>query len=275
MLPGLVLSGLLVTVVTAPIALYHFQRLAVYGTFSNVIAIPLTGLLIMPALLGALLLWSVGGEGFFLSIAAWGAQCLNRLAETVTTLPYAQWRVAAFSPMVAFLILLALPMAISLPRWYRLSAVIPLFVASIIVVRSPLPDVVIADTGKQAGFYEQGTLWVSGPARSFLAREWANRYGLPGAILLPADACDETGCLIHFQGKTIALPQVPDAVSEDCRYKNRIIITSLDAPADCRARIIHDYRRLRYNGSTALWLDSGKTATDRQKREGEPWAGYE
>lgn len=57
---ALVVSGLVAELTLAPTALFHFNRAGLYGMAANVIAIPLTSFLVMPALVGALLLDTVG-----------------------------------------------------------------------------------------------------------------------------------------------------------------------------------------------------------------------
>src|SRR5271170_3343046 len=45
---GLVFSSLVATVATAPFAAFHFNRLTVFGVIANMVAVPLSGVLVMP-----------------------------------------------------------------------------------------------------------------------------------------------------------------------------------------------------------------------------------
>ncbi len=54
-LGGIMLTSLIASLATAPFALYHFNRVAVAGLLANMIAVPLTGLWIMPWAIGAFL----------------------------------------------------------------------------------------------------------------------------------------------------------------------------------------------------------------------------
>ncbi|MEO5494690.1 MAG: ComEC/Rec2 family competence protein [Sphingomonas sp.] len=48
-LGSLLLTGVVVEAALAPIALYHFHKSGLYGAFANIVAIPLTTFVIMPA----------------------------------------------------------------------------------------------------------------------------------------------------------------------------------------------------------------------------------
>mgnify|MGYP000029335295 CR=1 FL=1 len=59
-LAGAMLTGLAVECALTPIALYHFHRTGLYGALANIVAIPLTTAVVMPAEALALMLDSVG-----------------------------------------------------------------------------------------------------------------------------------------------------------------------------------------------------------------------
>ena len=59
-LAGLLLTGLAVELALMPIALFHFHQAGIYGAVANIIAIPLTTFIVMPAEALALVLDSMG-----------------------------------------------------------------------------------------------------------------------------------------------------------------------------------------------------------------------
>jgi ComEC/Rec2-related protein len=84
--PGLLAQSWQVTWATCPIGLVHFGQAAVWGVLSNLVAVPVFTLWILP--LGALgcLLWPwFGASG--LTPAAWGAQLVLDLAALVARAP--------------------------------------------------------------------------------------------------------------------------------------------------------------------------------------------
>ena len=81
-------SSLIATLATGLFALYHFQQLSLLGVIANVIAVPLTALWIMPALLLATLLTplGLGLEAAPLWFASFGLEALLGLARLTSTL---------------------------------------------------------------------------------------------------------------------------------------------------------------------------------------------
>ena len=99
--PGLLAQSWQVTWATCPIALLHFGQAAVWGVLSNLVAVPVFTLWILP--LGALgcLLWPwFGASG--LGPAAWGGQLVLDLAALVARAPEisAWWLAIAAAAML-------------------------------------------------------------------------------------------------------------------------------------------------------------------------------
>ena len=80
---GILLTGLVVEVALAPLALFHFHRAGFYGTFANIIAIPLTTFVIMPAEAAALALDPLGLSAPLWWLCGGAIGALLRLAHIV------------------------------------------------------------------------------------------------------------------------------------------------------------------------------------------------
>ena len=98
---GLLLTGLVVELALAPIALFHFHKAGVYGALANLVAIPLTTFIIMPAEALALLLDGLGLGAPFWWIAAKAIAALLALAHKVATWPGAS-ALLSDMPVAAF-----------------------------------------------------------------------------------------------------------------------------------------------------------------------------
>jgi competence protein ComEC len=93
-LVALLLTGLVVEAALAPIAIFHFHRAGLYGAAANIVAIPLTTFVIMPAEALALLadtiglgapLWWVTGRA--IALLLWIAHATGSLPGAVTFVP--------------------------------------------------------------------------------------------------------------------------------------------------------------------------------------------
>ncbi|WP_372622299.1 ComEC/Rec2 family competence protein [Falsiroseomonas sp.] len=86
---GLVVTSVLAGAATAPIGLYHFGRLQLYGVAANAVAVPLTSLLVMPAGMLALVLMPFGLEAPALWAMGQGVEAILASARTVAAWPEA------------------------------------------------------------------------------------------------------------------------------------------------------------------------------------------
>jgi competence protein ComEC len=271
---SLLASSVLVTITTAPLTLYHFQTVPLYGAIANLVAIPLTGLLMMPALLLALCTTGTPLHTFFLMLAGEGAHGLQQLAAALAYAPMAVWRAPMIPVQTVFLLLSAFLLVGFLRSYHKGLALLPMGAALLLAQRHPLPDVVISHDGKQVGIFENGTLWVSGNADTFLATAWATRYGLEEATPFPAAACDTAGCVLRTtSGKVLAISDNNDALQEDCQ-RATLIITNLSFENSnntfCRAQLLDKALR-KGKGSVAIYLKNGTIVSDADTRGGKAW----
>ena len=93
---AVVMSGV-VTLVTLPLVAYYFNQLPWLGLFTNVVAVPAMGVLLVPIGLGAGI-WQVVAGGALLPLASvnqWFLEHFMAAVRLVSTLPGGEWHVAA------------------------------------------------------------------------------------------------------------------------------------------------------------------------------------
>jgi competence protein ComEC len=164
---------------TLPFALFHFDRVSVYGIVANAIAVPLTGFWIMPFAAMSLLLMPFGLEGWALTTMGWGCDALLAVAHWVADWPGA---IAVLPAPARY----ALPlMAIGLLwlgltrgrwRWAGLAPLAFAIATAWIVAR---PDLLISPSGKLVAFRTpSGDLILTSNRAERLVREtWLRRNG--------------------------------------------------------------------------------------------------
>jgi competence protein ComEC len=86
---GSVFTSLIATLATGPYSIYHFNRIAAYGVFANMTAVPLTGLWIMGWAVLAVILMPFGMEELALIPMGWGINGIIAIAGDVASLPNA------------------------------------------------------------------------------------------------------------------------------------------------------------------------------------------
>ncbi|MEE8333067.1 MAG: ComEC/Rec2 family competence protein, partial [Alphaproteobacteria bacterium] len=103
-LGAVLLSTLVAGSATAPFALFHFNRFALYGMLANLIAVPLTALWIMPWAVVAFALMPFGLEALALKPMGLGIEAVIAVASWVQSLSGAVLSLPALSPWGVMLI---------------------------------------------------------------------------------------------------------------------------------------------------------------------------
>lgn len=219
-LAATIVTSFVAGLATMPFALFHFDRLSIYGIVANAIAVPLTAFWIMPLAALALLSMPFGLEWPFLQAMGWGCELLLWVAHWIADWPGA---IAVLPAMPG----LALPVvAIGLlwvgmarGRWRAIGAVAVLAgVLSAWMV--PRPDILISPSGKLVAFRApDGTLMLSSNrAERFVRDTWLRRNGQSRFDDI-ADL-DGTETWLRCEGGV-------------CDYRGRVRVILSDAPADC------------------------------------------
>ena len=145
---GLLITGLVVEIALAPIALFHFHKAGLYGALANVVAIPLTTFVVMPAEALALLFDSVGLGAPFWWIADHALRALIALAHAVASAPGAVATLPVF-PRWGFA--LAVGGGLWLLLWrtgWRWAGSVPLLIGMAALMAAPRPDLLITGDGR-------------------------------------------------------------------------------------------------------------------------------
>lgn len=144
---GLLITGLMVEAALAPIALFHFHKAGLYGALANIVAIPLTTFVVMPAEALALLLDGAGLGGPFWWITDRALQGLIALAHGVGDAPGAVATLPAFPPWgFALAIFGGLWLLLWRTSWRWLGCG-PLLAGTIVLLAQPHPDVLVTSDG--------------------------------------------------------------------------------------------------------------------------------
>lgn len=82
---GIIVADFVASLATLPFAIYHFNRIAIYTSLTNLIAGPIIGFIVMPFTLLSLLTIPLGLETYFLHIVGWGVGLLNDLTSQISS----------------------------------------------------------------------------------------------------------------------------------------------------------------------------------------------
>lgn len=283
---GLLATGLAVEVALMPIALYHFHLTGMLGAFANMIAIPLTEMVIMPAVAIALILdlaglgmpvWWIAGQA--LDLLLWIAHAAAGQGSAVLLRPAIP--ASAFALVMAGLLWLLL--------WrtaIRYAGVLLMALGLAGYVTAPRPDVLVTDDGRHVAVRtsDGGLALLRDKAGDYVREQMAELSGWEGEATaiadLPGARCSPEFCRLTVREGTgtasllMARGQlmVPwrDLVAA-CAAAD-IVIAERTLPEGCRPRWVKlDRRELRRSGGATIMLADRRLIRSRDPHDEHPW----
>lgn len=282
------LTGLVIEFALMPIGLYHFHKAGFYGAFANVIAIPLTTLVVMPLIAGSLLLDLVGlgAPGWWLVDQA--LKGLLGLAHWVSAQPGAVTRMPEMGS-ASFILFVAGGLWLALWRGrVRLLGLIPATVGTISLAALQPPDVLVSRDGRHVGITDpvSGNLLILRDGRSTYAKD--NLFelsGMNGATRLLSDwegaRCNGEFCSVAIErdGRTWFVlitrgrDYVPERALAAACERSDIVIADRWLPASCRPRWLKaDRALLTREGGLAIDLKAGRVRSVSQSQRQHGWS---
>lgn len=261
----LILSSLAAGTATAPIAAVHFNRIAEYGLIANFAAVPIMGIIVMPAGVIAAVLAPFGLAGPALWAMGWGTTLILWVADYVAGLDGAVRAVA--TPPAAVLPLLALggvTAFIARPLWLRVGGAALAACAFALWAGGERPALLIAGDGGLVGVMGEGGRILSKPkGGGFVAKNWLEDDGdtaLQDQAFArggtPAKRGEWRGAfagrpLYHLTGKTA--PERAAAVCATATAGTMIVLNGgWPEGADKHGCEVYDQRRLAGTGTLAF-----------------------
>ena len=284
---SLIVTGLAIEIILAPIALFHFHKTGIYGAFANVLAIPMTTFVIMPlealalafdlAGLGAPFWW-LAGQGIAMILAL--AHLVSGLPGAVTMLPaMPTWAYGAFVGGALWSGLLTT----------RVRALgIPLCVAgTIAMILAPRPDILVTGDGKhmaivsadgqvallrgKAGDFVRSMIFekAGSSAEPIPIEEWPGAQCTTDTCVVTVLSADKTKWTVLASRTASKVPSMEMAAA--CKRVD-IVVSDRWLPQSCRPRWIKaDRNLLDQSGGLAFYLAERRVATANEANRNMPW----
>jgi len=265
---GIALTSLVAILATSAFAAFHFQRLAAFGLLANLVAVPLTAFVIMPAAVIGMLLMPFRLEALGFIPMGWGIDALLFIAASVAELPGA---LVAVPPMPLWGLVCVSLGGLWLCLWrgpWRYWG-LPLAIAGAL---SPAlfqaPDLLVSGDGRLAALRDgERRLWVADRrSNRFVIDSWRRgsyageviRWPGAGQAAEGALHCDPLGCLYRREGTLLAISWDPRGLAEDCAVADGVVsLEPLRRQACDGPQVVIDRFDLWREGAQALWLDDG------------------
>lgn len=295
LLLGMLATSLLAGIATTPYGLHHFGRLQLYGVVANMVAVPLTSFLVMPAGMAALALMPLGLEHWALAPMGWGVEAVLLVARAV-----AGWPGAAIQamPMPGWGLLLASVglawLCLWQARWRLLG--LPMLAAGLAsgALVTP-PDLLVSADARlialrtPAGVVLQKSNGGSAFLRDAWLRGWAEEEAealAAGEAAAPGLDCTARACRFqpHAKGPVALLLRAPKVrkgetappllAAPHCAEGAALLVAAEPIRGRCPGTARLDRFSVWRDGPHAVWLRPGEGAvvvSDRAWRGVRPW----
>ncbi len=163
---------------TAPFSAFHFNQFSQFGLLANVLAVPVMGMVVMPAAVLTFCLWPLGLSGIGFWLMDRGIAFILWVAGWVAGLDGALRLVPSGPPMVLALVSLG---GLFLLLWQgrlRFAGIVPVAVALVMWHGTERPDVLISENGRLVGVLgTEGRALNVARGHGFAAETWLENDG--------------------------------------------------------------------------------------------------
>lgn len=266
--------------VTGLFSLYHFQSFAVYGVLSNMMAVPLTGVVIMPAAIVALFMMPLGLEAFPLAVMEWGTVWMLAIAHWAGGLDGAVIHVRQWSGVTFACLCVGIVLFLLWEGWRgKAVAVCVVAVGLLITPFTRFPDVLVSQTGELTAVYADGRMFVSsGRKEKFTAENWMRLAGQADVVPETFAAktspvvCDDDGCRVELHGRKVSVVASRKGFYEDCAWADVMIAAEPLPENTCReGKVMLDLYDFKDEGAHSIYLDNLRVRSVRAESGVRPW----
>lgn len=259
----IVFTSAVAGVATAPFSAFHFNQASQLGLLANVLAVPMMGLIVMPAAVLTLFLWPLGlasagfwmmdrGIAFILFIADWVAGMDGAL------------RLVSSGPSSVLILITAGGLVVVLWQgWGRGLGLVPILIGLQIWTVADRPDILISDDGRLVGVLRTGDRVLNlARGHGFAAETWLENDGDAATQELAATrpGMDRSRQIMQAEiagyGDLVWL-NAPDTSSEHCLANVILVAPKWETPPDGPCIFIGK-QRVEENGSSAIWIENGQ-----------------
>ncbi len=272
---ALAFTSLLAGGASMPFAAYQFQQVQPYYILANLVAVPLTALIVLPAGMVALLLMPLHLEALALAPMGWGIAAILAVARFVGELPHA---LIAIGPSPGWPVaLLGFGMALlGLLRDRTRFAGAPLVAIGLAgMMTGRAPDVLVSPTASLVAVRDGAVvrILVTRRADNYTLAQWRPVFAHDRVRVARAtDLCPDGRC--RFDRGRVLYLDGPAAAKGGCG-EARVVVSPRPLRGACRGRgrVVLDRFSVWRDGAIALRFSGARLrfATDRDVQGARPW----
>lgn len=252
------------TISTAPFALYHFLSTPLLtGVLANLVAVPLSSFVTMPAAVIGAFLIPLGLEKIPFQIAGLSVRAILDFADILADWPLSVFSMNAWAVEALGLISFGALWIAIWKGYIRLAGVLPILIAFSSIAGTPRADILISANGKLYAVrdQEQKLIVSSKTAEKFVRDHWVKREGAEGHDFFArgregAMSCDAIACIYRAKGKTVSFLKSASALETDCEAADIVVAPffRVDRKFCAAPDVVIDKTDLKKRGAHAVYF---------------------
>ena len=282
---ALALTSTLAGTASLPFGAYHFGQVQIYYIVSNMAAVPLTALLVMPAGMIGLMLMPLGLEALAFVPMGWGADLIIGIARATASLPAATVPVPHMPPWGLAVLSLGLAWLGIWRSRARLAGLIAIAAGTASPAFDRPPDILISGDARLIGFRTEDGVFLQelrGQSR-FTRDAWLHYWAVTRATPVPAEgwaahgriACVKDACVFRPRPSEMAALLVRGPAKPNGCGGAAVVVSADPARGVCAWPPPRPVDRFTVwkDGPVAIWLEptGARVVTDRDERGARPW----
>jgi competence protein ComEC len=171
-------SSLVVSCITAPIAVYNFYVFSVYQVLGNMAVLPVVSVFLMPMTILSIVSIPLGSGAFVLKIMSYGINFVTWVAESLSYLPFSLLYIGHISWVSVSIYVVGICWFLLWKSKLRFFGIFLLFLSILGEVLSERAEVIFDSDNYSIGINDHGYLTIYGAnCSSFLQRYWTDWFG--------------------------------------------------------------------------------------------------
>jgi len=277
---GIMMTTIVSTLATAPFSILHFNTFSLYGVISNVVAIPVTGIIVMPAGLLSVLTIPFGVDDWFWPVMGWGVEIINKVAYRVATLPNAHIYVSKFSTISVFLICAGFVWFMLWNGVFRYAGLVVLCIGFMItltqdhkqiLISKDMRGILVVNMSVDNSVETKGfPYYLIGHINSYTQRNWLPFFGFSPDVDIPnvrngdninssIGFCDSFMCSMVLDTVRIGVIFNPLILYEACQgYDIIIAYIPVSKKYQCPKAKVIDRFDIYWGGATSITVKNGQ-----------------
>ncbi|MES2729637.1 MAG: ComEC/Rec2 family competence protein [Pseudomonadota bacterium] len=234
---GMIMTGMIATIATAPLILYHFQQLPLYGALANAAATPILTFITMPLVIVAFVALPFGLADGPIALMGSSVHWINMAAAATAHLPYPVFHTAQGSLAALIVALCGVFFLCIGRRTGQIFGVACCLFSIMLWPMRPLPSLLVYPPGKLWMVKTDQDVWIVPGLRQdvFVREQWQSLLAIPPDNVMSLSqakkagvvTCDKAACRLNASdGQSISIVNQPHAAAEECQWADIVISAS-------------------------------------------------